>query len=204
MRTRSSVLSALTLLALLPAQARASFREGFADFFHGIAVKFRIMRLTTQPADSIIIHPLRTSRVARIGDTWHAGRGGGRQHEGQDIFAPRGTSIHAATMGYVTRIGENRLGGRTVWVIGAGGRVYYYAHLDAYADSLKVGDRVDTATVLGYVGTSGNAEGGRPHLHFGVYTLTGPIDPLPLLRDPPRPLSKLPASPSASKPARKK
>jgi peptidoglycan LD-endopeptidase LytH len=65
-------------------------------------------------------------------------------------------------------------------VIGAGGRVYYYAHLDRYAENLKVGDAVTTETVIGYVGNSGNAKGTPPHLHFGVYTSTGAIDPLGL------------------------
>jgi peptidoglycan LD-endopeptidase LytH len=70
-------------------------------------------------------------------------------------------------------------------VLGAGGRVYYYAHLEAYAPGLAVGDPVTPATLLGYVGTSGNARGTPPHLHFGVYTLSGPVNPLPLLQDRP-------------------
>ncbi|HJS23180.1 MAG TPA: M23 family metallopeptidase, partial [Pyrinomonadaceae bacterium] len=72
---------------------------------------------------------------------------------------------------------------QTVSVIGSGGRVYYYAHLDSYAKGIEVGDRVTTRTVLGYVGTTGNAQGTPPHLHFGVYTMTGAINPLPLLSD---------------------
>jgi murein DD-endopeptidase MepM/ murein hydrolase activator NlpD len=83
----------------------------------------------------------------------------------------------------VVRVGENRLGGNTVWVVGAGGRGYYYAHLDGYAEGLEVGDYVTPDTVLGYVGTTGNAVGTPPHLHFGVYTRAGAIDPLPLLAD---------------------
>jgi hypothetical protein len=57
----------------------------------------------------------------------------------------------------------------------------YYAHLDAYAPGLVVGNHVTPETVLGYVGTTGNAAGALPHLHFGVYTTAGAIDPLPLL-----------------------
>src|SRR6185312_5456323 len=88
-----------------------------------------------------------------------------------------------ATSGYVYKIGENNLGGQTVSVIGSGGRVYYYAHLDSYAPGLQVGDRVSRRTVLGYVGTTGNAQGTPPHLHFGIYTFNGAINPLPLLTD---------------------
>ena len=64
--------------------------------------------------------------------------------------------------------------------IGAGGRVYYYAHLERFAEDLKRGDAVTTETILGYVGTSGNAKGTPPHLHFAVYTTGGAINPLEL------------------------
>jgi murein DD-endopeptidase MepM/ murein hydrolase activator NlpD len=143
----------------------------------------RVARLYTQEPDSRIAMPLPDVTKKRIADTWGAPRGVGRRHEGQDIFAPRGTPILSATSGYVYKIGENNLGGQTVSVIGSGGRVYYYAHLDSYAPGLEVGDRVSPRTVLGYVGTTGNAQGTPPHLHFGIYTFTGAINPLPLLTD---------------------
>jgi peptidoglycan LD-endopeptidase LytH len=143
----------------------------------------RVARLYTQDPDSRIAMPLQDVTKRQIADTWGAPRGVGRRHEGQDIFAPKGTPILSATNGYIYKVGENNLGGQTVSVIGSGGRVYYYAHLDAYAPNLEVGDRVSTRTVLGYVGTTGNAQGTPPHLHFGVYTLTGAINPLPLLKD---------------------
>ena len=143
----------------------------------------RVARLYTQEPDSRIAMPLQDVAKKQVADTWGAPRGTGRRHEGQDIFAPRGTPILSATSGYVYKIGENNLGGQTVSVIGSGGRVYYYAHLDSYAPGLEVGDRVSRRTVLGYVGTTGNAQGTPPHLHFGVYTFTGAINPLPLLTD---------------------
>jgi murein DD-endopeptidase MepM/ murein hydrolase activator NlpD len=127
--------------------------------------------------------PVQDVEKAQIANTWHAPRDGSRLHEGQDIFAPRGTPIFSATEGYVTKIGENSLGGQTVSVIGAGGRVYYYAHLEAYAPRLAEGDWVTTQTLLGYVGTTGNAAGTPPHLHFGVYQTGGALNPLPLLND---------------------
>lgn len=143
----------------------------------------RLARLYTQTPETRIAMPLEDVSKRQIADTWHAPRGAGRRHEGQDIFAPRGTPVLSATRGYVYKIGENNLGGQTVSVIGAGGRVYYYAHLERYAPGLEVGDRVNTRTVLGFVGTTGNARGTPPHLHFGVYALTGTINPLPLLKD---------------------
>ena len=127
--------------------------------------------------------PVKDVLKKQIANTWHAPRGTDRVHEGQDIFAPKGTPIFSATSGYVYKIGENNLGGQTVSVIGAGGPVYYYAHLNSYAPGLAEGDPVNTKTLLGYVGTTGNAEGTPPHLHFGIYTSDGAINPLPLLVD---------------------
>jgi murein DD-endopeptidase MepM/ murein hydrolase activator NlpD len=156
-----------------------------------------IAGLYTKAPDTNLSMPLKDVKKSQIANTWHAPRGE-RQHEGQDIFASRGTPILSATSGYVVKIGEDNLGGHTVSVIGDGGRKYYYAHLDSYAPRLEVGDYVTRTTVLGYVGSTGNADGTPPHLHFGVYTTTGAIDPLPLLKD--RPEEKKPV---ASKPKKK-
>lgn len=118
---------------------------------------------------------------AVLTDTWGAVRSGGRQHEGIDIFADRGTPIHAATEGVVLNVGENRLGGRTVMILGPAGQRHYYAHLERYAD-LHSGDWVEAGDTVGYVGDSGNAEGTPPHLHYGIYTPEGAINPYPLLK----------------------
>src|SRR5437867_8353150 len=143
----------------------------------------RIARLYTKEPDSRLAMPVRDVLKKQVANTWHAPRGTDRVHEGQDIFAPKGTPIFSATSGYVYKVGENNLGGQTVSVIGAGGRVYYYAHLDSYAPGIAEGDPVTTKTVLGYVGATGNAQGTPPHLHFGIYTASGAINPLPLLVD---------------------
>src|ERR1041384_6997737 len=143
----------------------------------------RVAKLYTQSPDSRLAMPLENLSKKAVADTWQAPRGVGRRHEGQDIFAPRGTPILSATNGFIYKIGENNLGGQTVSVIGSGGRVYYYAHLDSYAKGIKVGDRVSKRTVLGYVGKTGSAQGAPPHLPFRGYTTTGAITPLPLLTD---------------------
>ena len=154
--------------------------------------------LYTKDPDKNLSMPLKDVKKGQIANTWHAPRGD-RLHEGQDIFAPRGTPILSATSGYVVKIGEDNLGGHTVSVIGDGGRKYYYAHLDAYASNLEVGDYVTRKTVLGYVGSTGNADGTPPHLHFGVYTTTGAIDPLPLLTDRPQEKKATPKPEKAKK-----
>ena len=143
----------------------------------------KIARLYTADPPSKIFMPIVGVTKKQIANTWQAPRGSNRRHEGQDIFARLGTPIYSATRGYVYKIGENNLGGQTVSVIGAGGRVYYYAHLDSYAEGLAEGDYVSPETKLGSVGTTGNAQGTPPHLHFGIYTGSGAINPLPYLTD---------------------
>ncbi len=152
----------------------------------------RVARLYAEQPDQQLSMPVKNVTKKEIANTWRAPRGADRKHEGQDIFAPRGTPVLSAADGYVVKIGENRLGGQTVSVVGAGGRIYYYAHLDSYAERLREGDRVSRQTVLGYVGTTGNAQGTPPHLHFGVYSPSGAINPLPLLAD--RPTTSKPAT----------
>ena len=121
------------------------------------AASFAMMRLYAKEPEQQIAMPIRDVRVKQIADSWHAPRSGERIHEGQDIFAPRGTLVYSATEGYILRVGENSLGGKIISVLGAGGRVYYYAHLDKHSENLAVGDYVTRETVLGIVGTTGNA-----------------------------------------------
>ena len=164
-----------------------------------VALPFKVALLAAEEPDRQLAVPVEGVRAGQVGDSWHAPRPGGRLHEGQDIFAPRGTPVRSATEGYVVRVGETPLGGNTVWVAGAGGRSYYYAHLDSFAPGLAVGDYVTPETVLGYVGTTGNAAGAAPHLHFGVYAAGGALDPLPLLADRPDPAPS-PAPAGAQRP----
>lgn len=113
---------------------------------------------------------------------WGASRdGGGRSHEGIDIFARRGTPVVAVTNGYITRTGNSGLGGKQVWQRdGLFGNSIYYAHLDSIM--VEGGTKVNTGDTLGLVGSTGNAEGGAPHLHFGIYTRGGAVDPYPYVR----------------------
>lgn len=142
-----------------------------------------VVRLYSKEPDKTLAMPVQDVSKRQVANTWQAPRGNDRLHQGQDIFAPRGTPVRSATNGYIFRIGQKSLGGQTVSVIGAGGRVYYYAHLDSYARGIEEGDFVTPNTILGYVGTTGNAAGTPPHLHFGVYSSGGAINPLPLLED---------------------
>lgn len=116
----------------------------------------------------------------RFIDSWHSPRSGGRKHEGVDIFAPRGTPIRSTTSGVVVRIGTNRLGGKVVSVM-TGRTVHYYAHLEDYGN-ISRHRWIEQGEIIGTVGDSGNARGSPPHLHYGIYTPSGAINPYPLIR----------------------
>lgn len=146
-----------------------------------LALPYRLARLYAQPADESVLMPVEGVRKTRVTNTWQAPRPGGRRHFGQDIFARRHTPVLAAADGVVVRLGGGKLGGNAVFVAGRGGRTYYYAHLQEYAPGLKTGTFVSQGDTIGFVGTTGNATNTPPHLHFAVYTMRGPIDPLPLI-----------------------
>ncbi|MEA9794199.1 M23 family metallopeptidase [Xanthomonas campestris] len=140
--------------------------------------------LSQMPAPTQLHIPVDGVRGRQIADTFGAPRGRDRSHAGVDIFAPRGTAVVAATRGVVSSIRDTGLGGKQVWVLGPAMERHYYAHLDDWAPGLAVGDVVEPGTALGMVGTSGNARGTPPHLHYGIYGRNGAYDPLPLLRQP--------------------
>src|SRR5574341_1859127 len=95
--------------------------------------------------------------------------GGARRHGAIDILAPRGTPVLAADDGSILRVGFNTLGGLTIYQSDPEKRfVYYYAHLDRYASTLRDGSPVSRGDVIGYVGSTGNAPPNTPHLHFQV------------------------------------
>lgn len=107
---------------------------------------------------------------------------GARMHEGIDIFAVEGTAVHSAGPGRVYFVGRTPAGGWTVWIEDRQFDMWY-THLSALSPDLRKGQRVTTATLLGWVGSTGNAVGGPPHLHFEVHADGVPFDPLPRMSD---------------------
>lgn len=132
---------------------------------------------------SSLTFPVQGRDVSAIKSFYGAARdGGARRHKGVDVFAPRNTPLVAVTDGWVTSTRSNKLGGKVVWLRKMpSGPSYYYAHLETVAVSR--GDRLLAGEVLGTVGNSGNARSTPPHLHFGIYTSGGTIDPLPILSE---------------------
>ena len=136
--------------------------------------------------------PVLNIRPGDLTDTFTDSRGGGeRLHEAIDIMAPKGTSVVAAAPGQVERLFKSAAGGNTIYVRSTDGEtIYYYAHLDEYADGLKEGQRVRRGQRLGTVGSSGNASEDAPHLHFAIMQTTkdaewwepaNSLNPYPLL-----------------------
>lgn len=113
-------------------------------------------------------------------DSWGYERtyGGERTHEGVDVMAQRNIAgiypVLSMCKGTVEKMGWLELGGYRIGIRSDSGVYYYYAHLDSYEDNLKVGDRVDACSLLGFMGNSGYGTRGTKgqfdvHLHLGIY-----------------------------------
>ncbi|RYG22078.1 MAG: M23 family metallopeptidase [Chitinophagaceae bacterium] len=136
------------------------------------------LSLTTGPS---LKFPLKDAKANQIRSVFGDGRDGNtRKHEGIDIFAPFRTPVIAVSSGRVTAVNENNLGGKVVW-FRPDGKDYtlYYAHLDEQI--VSGGQLVKYGDTLGRMGNTGNAKTTAPHLHFGIYTNNGAVDPFPFV-----------------------
>ncbi|HVE72891.1 MAG TPA: M23 family metallopeptidase [Thermoanaerobaculia bacterium] len=164
-------------------------------------VKATVTGVTTPPAQSaqpprlrsgqasFLLVPVSGVAAEDLHDNFEQPRSGGRTHRAIDILAPRGTPVVAAVDGTIRKLFTSKAGGLTIYQFDRDeNRLYYYAHLDAYANGLAEGAVVSQGTVIGYVGTTGNARE-TPHLHFSIEDLPptkewwkgSPVNPYPLL-----------------------
>ena len=99
---------------------------------------------------------------------WFSPWGKSGVHKGIDIFAKEGTPVIAACPGLVVNAGFTPGGGNVVSILGPKWRVHYYAHLKSI--KVKDGEFVTQGSEVGTVGTTGNATGKTPHLHYAIIT----------------------------------
>ena len=134
--------------------------------------------------------PVAGIRPEQLRDTYTDSRSEGRTHNAIDIIAPRGTPVLAAADGKIVKLFNSVPGGITIYQLSTDNKmVYYYAHLDHYADGLQEGQFARRGETIGYVGDTGNAGAGNYHLHFSVSLISDPkrhwdgvnINPYPLL-----------------------
>jgi murein DD-endopeptidase MepM/ murein hydrolase activator NlpD len=115
-------------------------------------------------------------------DTFGVVRWTGNAHQGNDIFAAYGSPIVAVQDGTMTSVSTYGIGGNNLHLTNDRGDYFYYAHLSRFADGLHEGQRVKAGQTIGYVGTTGDAQGTSPHLHFEIHPGGGDaIDPYPYL-----------------------
>jgi len=142
-------------------------------------------------APSNLIIPVAGVRPDQLRDTYSESRSEGRVHDAIDIPAPRGTTVVAAADGTIVKLFQSERGGTTIYQLSTDNRfVYYYAHLDGYAEGLAAGHFAKQGETIAYVGDSGNAGAGNYHLHFSIAIISDPkhywegvnINPYPLLK----------------------
>ncbi|MGZ4048999.1 MAG: peptidoglycan DD-metalloendopeptidase family protein [Bacteroidia bacterium] len=100
---------------------------------------------------------------------WYYPWGRSGTHKGIDIFAKEGTDVISATAGIVLYKGEISMGGNVIVVLGPKWRIHYYAHLKTFSTHFLA--FVSRGEKIAEVGTTGNAQGKPPHLHYSFATL---------------------------------
>ena len=118
--------------------------------------------------------PVTGIQPTQLSDNYEQSRGQ-RKHEAIDILAPTGTPVVAVDSGRIAKLFTSKPGGLTIYQFDPQQRLaYYYAHLQAYAPGVKEGMEVKRGDLLGYVGSTGNADPRTPHLHFAIFRLGTP------------------------------
>ncbi len=116
-----------------------------------------------------LLIPVAGVSADQLRDSYLAPREGGRTHNAIDIMAPRGTRVLATADGTILKLHQGTVGGNSLYLLDRDGRtLFYYAHLDRYADGLVEGQTVSQGEIIAYVGDTGNAGTGNYHLHFSV------------------------------------
>jgi murein DD-endopeptidase MepM/ murein hydrolase activator NlpD len=100
---------------------------------------------------------------------WYYPWGKSGTHKGVDIFAREGTNVLSSTGGLVVFKGQIARGGNVVLILGPKWRLHYFAHLKDI--DVNTFSWTQQGEAIGTVGTTGNAKGKPPHLHYSIVTL---------------------------------
>lgn len=130
-------------------------------------------------------------------DDWHAPRNrvingkwvaGAGVHEGNDLFAARGSPLVAIRDGTIEAVGWTFYSGLRIGLRGDDGRYYLYAHMSGVSPGITVGTPVELGSLIGYLGNSGYGPPGTsgkflPHVHFGIQEGSTWVTPYPLMTE---------------------
>ncbi|MDJ0924037.1 MAG: M23 family metallopeptidase [Acidimicrobiia bacterium] len=129
---------------------------------------------------------------------WGDSRPGGRSHQGTDVFGEKHSAVVAVADGFVMGMKESYRAGYNIRIAHRDGWESWYMHLNndtpgtndgaagaagAFAPGLEIGMYVPAGTIIGYIGNSGNAEGGTAHTHFELHNGRRAVNPYPYLAD---------------------
>ena len=136
--------------------------------------------VSTGGAGQIVGTPIGGFTCPVWGSAYTDDYGGGRGHQGIDMFIPIGASAIATKSGSVSYVPNEGAGGNTAYLYGSDGNVYFYAHLSQFVGGAR---QVSQGEIIGLTGMTGNAS--APHLHFEI-RVGGPngsrINPYPTLK----------------------
>lgn len=146
--------------------------------------------LDTLRGEGLII-PVAGVAAKDLIDSFDDARSGTRHHNALDIMAKRNTPVLAAVSGTVVKLHNSAAGGLTIYESDPTSRfVMMYGHLDSYRPGLADGAKVSRGEIIGFVGSTGNANPLAPHLHFQItrndnmkeWWKGTPINPFPIYR----------------------
>jgi murein DD-endopeptidase MepM/ murein hydrolase activator NlpD len=103
-----------------------------------------------------------------------------RAHVGVDFGARPGTQILSTGDGKVSFAGYSNGYGKTIKIRHSNGLTSLYAHQRGFKPGIHIGSNVKQGELIGFVGSTGLSSG--PHLHFGMYDGSTPINPMGVMK----------------------